>query len=124
MNRFDLDKLEISEIISITPEKLILTGSTLEQANQIVQAIQSAISSATQNVAARFTQNDPNNRSRLVSLFQKNTNKPFIAFEENDFYEHFPSSWQPIDIFQQSFGRLFADYQSNWLRNRIIAFLK
>ena len=118
LNRFDLDKLEISEIISLTPEKLILTGSTLEQANQIVQAIQSAISSATQNVAARFTQNDPNNRSRLVSLFQKNTNKPFIAFEENDFYDHFPSSWQPIDMFQQSFGRLFADYQSNWLKNR------
>ncbi len=119
LNRFDLDKLEISEIISLTPEKLILTGSTLEQANQIVQAIQSAISSANQNIAARFTQNDPNNRSRLVSLFQKNTDKPFIAFEENDFYEHFPSSWQPIDMFQQSFGRLFADYQSNWLRNRI-----
>ena len=118
LNRFDLDKLEISEIISLTPEKLFLTGSTLEQANQILQAIQSAIFSANQNVAARFTQNDPNNRSRLVSLFQKNTNKPFIAFEENDFYEHFPSSWQPIDMFQQSFGRLFADYQSNWLKNR------
>jgi len=119
LNRFGLDKLDISEIISLTPEKLILTGSTPEQANQIVQSIQNAISNATQNVAARFTQNDPNNRSRLVSLFQKNTNKPFIAFEENDFYDHFPSSWQPIDMFQQSFGRLFADYQSNWLRNRI-----
>lgn len=118
LNQFDLDKLEISEIISLTPERLILTGRTPEQANQIVQAIQSATSSASQNVAARFTQNDPNNRPRLVSLFQKNTNKPFIAFEENDFYDYFPSSWQPIDMFQQSFGRLFADYQSNWLKNR------
>lgn len=118
LNRFDLDKLEISEIINLTPEKLILTGSTPEQANQIVQAIQSAASGATQNVAARFTQNDSNNRSRLVSLFQENTNKPFIAFEENDFYDYFPSSWQAIDMFQQSFGRLFADYQSNWLKNR------
>lgn len=118
LNRFDLDNLEISEIISLTPERLILTGSTPQQANQIIQAIQNATSSASQNVAARFTQNDPNNRPRLVSLFQKNTNKPFIAFEENDFYDYFPSSWQPIDMFQQSFGRLFADYQSNWLKNR------
>ena len=118
LNRFDLDKLEVSEIISLTPERLILTGSTPEQANQIIQEIQSATSLASQSVTARFMQNDPNNRSRLVSLFQKNTNKPFIAFEENDFYDYFPSSWQPIDMFQQSFGRLFADYQNNWLKNR------
>jgi AAA15 family ATPase/GTPase len=118
LNRFDLDKLEISEIISITPEKLILIGSTSEQANQIVQAIQGAVSSATQNVATRFIQNDPNSRVRLVNLFLENTNKPFIAFEENDFHDYFPSSWQAIDMFQQSFGRLFADYQSNWLKNR------
>jgi predicted ATP-binding protein involved in virulence len=118
LNRFDLDKIEVSEIIKLTPEKLIEAGSTQEQANQISQAIQIATSGATQNIVTRFMQNDPNNRSRLVSLFQENTNKPFIAFEENDFYEFFPSSWQPIDMFQQSFSRLFSDYQSNWLKNR------
>lgn len=118
LNRFDLDKLEISEIMSLTSERLISTGSTPEQANQIVQAIRNITSRATQDIATRFTQKD-RNRSRLVDLFQKNTNKPFIAFEEDDFYDYFPSSWQPIDMFQQSFGRLFADYQSNWLKNRM-----
>jgi AAA15 family ATPase/GTPase len=117
-NRFDLDKLNISEIISLTPEKLIAAGSTPEESNQIFQTIQNAASSATQNVTNRFIQNDPTNRRRLIDLFQGNTNIPLIAFEENDFYNYFPISWQPIDMFQQSFGRLFADYQSNWLKNR------
>lgn len=118
LNRFDLDKLNISEIISLTPEKLIAGGSTPEQANQIFQAIQNVASSVDQNVTNRFIQNDPINRRRLVDLFQGNTTMPLFAFEEDDFYNYFPRSWQPVDMFQQSFSRLFADYQSNWLKNR------
>ncbi len=53
-NRFDLDNLKTHEIISLTPEKLISTGSTPEQANQIFQAIQHVASSVDQNVTNRF----------------------------------------------------------------------
>lgn len=118
-NRFDLDNLKTHEIISLTPEKLISTGSTPEQANQIFQTIQNVASSIDQNVTNRFIQNDPINRRRLVDLFQGNTNIPLFALEEDDFYNCFPRSWQPVDMFQQSFGRLFADYQRNWLNNRL-----
>ncbi|MBS9384778.1 MAG: AAA family ATPase [Dolichospermum sp. BR01] len=118
-NRTDLDRLKTRDIIGLTPEKLIEMGSTSEQANQIVQSIQNAASAATQNVTNRFVQNDRTNRPRLINLLQTNTSIPLIAFEEDDFYDFFPSNWQPIDMFQQSFGRLFADYQRNWLNNRL-----
>ncbi|WP_341730839.1 AAA family ATPase [Microcoleus sp. EPA2] len=121
LNRVDLDKLKTREIIDLTPEKLIAAGSTREQANQLVEAIQNAASTATQNVTTRFIQIDPINRQRLVSLFQSNTSIPLIALEEDDFYHYFPRSWQPVDMFQQSFGRLFADYQRHWLNNRLRA---
>jgi len=118
-NRFDLDSLKTHEIVSLTLEKLISTGSTPDQANQIFQAIQNVASSVNQNVTNRFIQNDPNNRRRLIDLFQGNTSIPLVAFEEDDFYNYFPRSWQPVDMFQQSFGRLFADYQGNWRDNQL-----
>jgi predicted ATP-dependent endonuclease of OLD family len=118
LNRADLDTLKTRDIIGLTPDRLTATGSTLEQANQIIQAIQSAASAATQNLTNKFIQNNPD-RARLIKLFQDNTNIPLIAFEEDDFYNFFPRSWLPVDFFQQSFGRLFADYQRYWLQNEI-----
>lgn len=122
LNRSDLINKNIRTLVSMTEEDLIATGSNLDQAKQLFQTIQSAASNATQIVTANFIRNDPNNRQRLVNFFQTDTNIPLIALEEDDFYEHFPRSWQPVDIFQQSFGRLFAEYQKNWLLNEIKAF--
>jgi len=119
LNRVDLDKLKMREIINLTAEKIIGTSTTLEQANQIIQTIQSVASDATQNLSNKFIQNDRLNRPRLLDLIQNNSSIPLIAFEENDFYDYFPKSWQPVDMFQQSFGRLFADYQKNWRDNEL-----
>jgi ABC-type uncharacterized transport system ATPase component len=118
LNRADLDNLKMREIVSLTPEKLIGTGSTPEQANQIVQSIQNMVTALNQAVTSRFVQNDPIHRPRLVSLIESSANVPLIAFEEDDFYNLFPRNWQPVDMFQQSFGRLFAEYQRNWVNNR------
>ncbi|WP_335177584.1 AAA family ATPase [Nostoc sp.] len=106
----------------MTEADLIATGSDPDQARQIFQAIQNVASNVTKNVTNRFVQNDPYNRPRLVNLLEENSNIPLIAFEEDDFYENFPGIWTPVDMFQQSFGRLFADYQRNWLNNRLKAF--
>jgi ABC-type cobalamin/Fe3+-siderophores transport system ATPase subunit len=121
LNRFDLMNLSPRQLISLTPETLIASGTNLEQANQIVQSIGQAVSSASQNVTNIFTQGDPPNRHRLLSLINSNINIPLIALEENDFYDYFPRSWQPVDMFQQSFGRLFADYRRTWLENQLKA---
>jgi ABC-type multidrug transport system ATPase subunit len=119
LNQFDLDKLSMDEIVNLTSEKLIEKGNTPEEANQVTQTIQNITQNANQNATNAFINNDPINRSRLIGLFQNSTKKPLIAFGEDDFYDYFPRSWQPIDMFQQSFSRLFADYQNNWLKNRI-----
>ncbi|MFM2311724.1 MAG: hypothetical protein RLZZ04_1000 [Cyanobacteriota bacterium] len=120
-NRLDLANISPRKIINMTEENLIQTGSTSDEARHIVPIIQNAVLNANQNVINRFQQNDPYNRPRLISLLQKNIDIPLIAFEEDDFYENFPRSWQPVDMFQQSFGRLFADYQRNWLNNQLKA---
>jgi AAA domain, putative AbiEii toxin, Type IV TA system len=49
------------------------------------------------------------------------TNLPLIAFEEEDFYEYFPGNWVTVDLFQQSFARLFANYSRNWRDNALKA---
>jgi AAA15 family ATPase/GTPase len=122
-NLADLDKLKTREIIELKTEDFIARGKTPDQANQIFESIQSAASA----VNHRFIQNnDQPNRQRLVNLFKSDTNMPLIALEEDDFYNSFPRSWKPVDMFQQSFGRLFSDYQRNLLNNdlKYLAHLK
>lgn len=121
VNRVDLASVPIRQIVNITVEDLISMGSTPEQAEQIFQIVQNAVSITSQNVTSRFLQNDSYNRQRLITSLQNSTNIPFIAFEEEDFYEHLPRNWQPVDIFQQFFGRLFTEYQSNWRSNKLKA---
>lgn len=122
LNRLDLGSKNIRNLVRMTEADLIATGSDPDQARQVFQAIQNVASNVTKNVTNRFVQNDPYNRPRLVNLLEENSNIPLIAFEEDDFYENFPGIWTPVDMFQQSFGRLFADYQRNWLNNRLKAF--
>jgi ABC-type branched-subunit amino acid transport system ATPase component len=57
-------------------------------------------------------------KKQLVRLLQEKSSHLLITFEEQYFYENFPVNWVPIDIFQQSFSRLFSEYQSNWLDNQ------
>jgi len=118
-NRQDLMKRTPRELINTTREQLTSTGSTEDEANRILQTIHDTASTLSQSAATRFIQNDPNNRTRLLSLLQDNIKVPLIVLQEDEFYDYFPSSWQPIDMFQQSFSRLFAAYQRNWLTNRM-----
>jgi AAA15 family ATPase/GTPase len=113
-NQFDLDKLKTSEIVGLTREDFIAKGSTPEHANKIFKLIQRAADAVTH----KFLQVEPT-RESLVNLFQSNANMPLIALEEDDFYNFFPRNWPPIDIFQQSLGTLFTDYQMNWLNNEL-----
>jgi len=116
-NRFDLTSRKFASLVDITEEELTATGSNLEAARQIVQTIQGVISATPHNLTAQFARNDPN-RQRLLSSLQR-SEIPLVAFEENDFYKYFPQNWMPIDMFQQSFGRLFMEYQLSFLNNRL-----
>jgi ABC-type multidrug transport system ATPase subunit len=111
----------IRRVISMTEADLIAIGCSLEQANQVLQTIQNITNNVNQNITNNFVRGDIN-RQRFIDLLKENTKIPLLTFEENDFYENYPQNWQPIDMFQQSLGRLFAEYQKNWLANEMQEF--
>lgn len=117
-NKSDIVNTNITKLLRMTEEDFIKTGITPEKAKQIFQAIQNTGSDVKRNVVNRFTQNDPN-RHRLVNLLIQKNHKDLIDLDEDEFYENFPSSWVTGDMFQQSFSRLFAGYQSNLLNNQL-----
>jgi hypothetical protein len=81
-NRVDLDKLKPRELIDLTAEELTKTGSSVDQASQMIQAIRDTFATANHNVTSRFIQNDPVNRQRLINLFQSNTDIPLGTSKE------------------------------------------
>lgn len=116
-NRQDLENKPLESLLKMTVDDFARTGNSADIANAIFQNIQSIIPGFNQVIIANFINNDPN-KQRLIDLLQANSGLPIIAFDAETFYKVFPRNWIPIDIFQQSFSRLFVDYQSNWLNNQ------
>lgn len=116
-NRFDLLSRETSELFKITETELIVSGSTQDEARNIIQTMQNLILNTPNYLVGNFVRND-SNRQRLIDSLQKSAT-PLVSFEENDFYKHFPKNWVPVDMFQQSFGRLFMEYQVSFINNRL-----
>lgn len=106
-NRQDLASKPLGSLLKMTADDLIRTGNSADIANAIFQTIQSNTSGLNQAIIANFISNDPN-KQRLIDLLQANSGISIIAFDEEDFYKFFPRNWISVDIFQQSFGRLFA----------------
>jgi ABC-type branched-subunit amino acid transport system ATPase component len=125
-NRLDTYNLSIHSLLKMTIDDFISEGKTPQEATQIVDSIKSVALSINQVVVDRFVQsnspnrqNDPYNRRRLIESLEDNAKIPLIAFEKDDFEQNFPEKWLSVDIFQQSFGRLFTDYQRNWQKNQL-----
>ncbi|CAD5984007.1 AAA family ATPase [Planktothrix agardhii 1029] len=118
--RTDLLKTDIRQIVSITETDLIARGETSEEANRIL-LLKDFITTFNKSLTDFLGHKDIN-RQRLINSLQEKTTIPLIDFEEDDFYENFPRSWQPVDIFQQSLGRLFTEYQKNRTANEFKAF--
>jgi energy-coupling factor transporter ATP-binding protein EcfA2 len=119
LRRFDLMKKDIHDLVKLTEAELLATSSNPEEASQIFQAIQNIGQNSIHNVTSHFVRNDPS-RQRVIDSLQ-NSNIPLLAFREDDFYRYFPKNWHPVDMFQQSFGRLFQEYQLSFLNNRLKA---
>ncbi|MBE8990161.1 AAA family ATPase [Nostoc sp. LEGE 12450] len=113
---------KIRNLVNMTEADLIATGTDPSQASNFFKMFKTFTASLNESLADRFVQNDRYKRSRLVNLLEGNTNIPLIAFEKDDFYKNFPKNWIPVDMFQQSFSRLFVDYQINWDKNERKAF--
>ncbi|MGN8139219.1 ATP-dependent nuclease [Paraburkholderia sp. 22099] len=118
-----LSKFSVKQLTLLTPDKLSAEGFTESESTAILLQIQNIADSVDQTLTQQFIQHDPQNRSRLLSGMRASTQLRLSAFEEEDFYDNFPLTWQPVDMFQQSFARLFAEYQENHTRNQFKKFL-
>ena len=118
-----LSKFSVKQLTLLTPEMLGAEGFTESEATAILQQIQNLANNVDQALTLQFIQQDPQNRSRLLSGIRASTQLRLAALEEEDFYENFPLTWQPVDMFQQSFARLFSEYQENHTRNQFKKFL-
>lgn len=61
-------------------------------------------------------------RSR-IRLVAAAAGKPFMGLTQDDFFQSNVSSWGEVNIFQQSFARLFVAYRDAYLANQIGQFL-
>ena len=118
-----LSKLSVKQIPTLTYEDLATKGIANIDISTLYQNIQNVLNNVDLNVTQHFVSQDPGNRPRFISGLRASTALKLIALEEEDFYESFPLTWQPVDMFQQSFARLFAEYQSNKTRNELKQFL-
>lgn len=107
--------LSSSEIQAVSLDKLVQLGI----APGHVQFVLSQIQQASQNAINIFISQNRHERQRLIDLLNSRISKPIFEINENDFYRSLQGGWQAIDIFQQSFGRLFADYIGVWHSNQL-----
>jgi len=115
-NKPELLNIDIHTLVSMSTEELIELGLNSDQTQQILQTIKNV----SQHAKNKFIQNDRSYRPTLLNRLEEKTKLPLIAFEQEDFYDNFPTThWMSVDMFQQSFGRLFAEYQRNWLLNEL-----
>jgi energy-coupling factor transporter ATP-binding protein EcfA2 len=118
-----LAKYSIKQLSLLKRDDLIIEGLSEPEAESVIHSIEAAINNVDQSLSQQFIQQNPHNYPRLLSGIRAATPLKLIALEEEDFYDNFPLTWQPVDMFQQSFARLFAEYQSIHTRNQFKKFL-
>jgi len=116
-----LENMEFRKLLAMQPTDFEELGMSQESALQAHQTIFNAASQADNLITGRFVQNDPTNRTKLISSIRRTTRVPVFAMDQEDFYSEFPKLWQPVDLFQQSFARLFSGYQRHWSQNKLKA---
>jgi energy-coupling factor transporter ATP-binding protein EcfA2 len=118
-----LSDLSIKQLTSLTPVDLANKGFAETDAINAINTIASVSNNIDQTLTQQFIQPDPTNRPRLLASLRAATTTRLFALEEEEFYDNFPLSWQPVDMFQQSFARLFVEYQANLTQNDFKGYL-
>ena len=119
----DQIETDIRKLVRMKEEDFFAKVSNPELAKRAFQEVQNAIYTASSNAINNFVQNDPVNRGRLIERLKKAFNYPIIGLSEDEFFDNYPISWTSVDLFQQSFGRLFAAYHKMWIDNKFSKFL-
>lgn len=112
LNKCSSKELWKLEIINL--KGLGLTDVTAQDAFNVIRQ---HTQDSSQHISSLFLRNDPN-RSRLIQAISSSS-IPLFALDDDDFYNIYPKTWHPVDLFQQSFARLFSAYQRLWQQNQL-----
>lgn len=114
-----LESLDVKALTKVTHLDLEQHGIAPGSSRELCARIKDSIDRANEAMCQQFVRGDPQNRPRLIAALRSSTAQPLIAIDQNGFYDLYPRLWQPVDLFQQSFARLFSAYQRQWIRNRL-----
>lgn len=90
------------------------------QVSQYLSQVDQLLREAENQAVEGFVRADPANRKRFLEVLkQQKPDFSVLTIDQETFYRIYPSRWQPVDLFQQSFARLFATYQHNWNKNQL-----
>lgn len=106
-----LASLEILELLEISREDLLKYDIPETELETVFSELKSTLTSLDQNLTNQFIAQHNEHYPNLVKLLVNNSSRPLIAFDADIFYDNFPISWRPVDIFQQSFAKIFSEYQ-------------
>ena len=120
--------IKLNDIINMKLEDFMQNFShhfeNEEKAKKSFQDIKLNIDQLDSSLIYNFNRLNNAKNSYLINHFQKKFSKPIIAIEEDDFMKYYPSKQIfDIDIFQQSFSRLFLDYAKKKFDNEVNEFL-
>ncbi|WP_338525211.1 AAA family ATPase [Pseudomonas batumici] len=118
----ELSKLDLKKLAILEPSDLPSYGIQPDQVEAVHKNIKSNLAANSQNIASQFSSNNPAINSKLIEKITASCGIPIVAFDMDLFYEHYPMAWQPVELFQQSFARLFSEYQATFVANEVKAY--
>lgn len=118
----ELSKLELKKLAALTISELSNYGVPSDQVEVTHQNINDNLNAHSQGIASNFISSNQPINSRLIDKITAKCKVPLIAFDMDLFYEYYPMAWQPVELFQQSFARLFSEYQGAFLDNEFKTF--
>lgn len=111
---------DVADLKKNIESDLSSASMTSVQVSQYLSQVDQLLSEAESQAEETFVRADPVNRRRLLeALKQQKPDFSVLTIDQETFYRIYPSRWQPVDLFQQSFARLFATYQHNWNKNQL-----
>lgn len=113
----ELSKLDLRKLAGLKSSELSSYGIPSDQTELVHQHIKANLTAHSQSIESQFNSHNPTINPRLIEKITANCTVPLVAFDMDLFYEHYPIAWQPVDLFQQSFARLFSEYQATFVAN-------
>lgn len=115
----DLNTLDIELLPKLSKNDLLTMGLDDIRAESVLADIKGQISTLEANVRSKFLVGDTSRERFLAQLDKKSNNAHLLLMSQEDFYNNFPLIWQPGDLFEQSFARLFTTYNRALMLNKL-----